>query len=333
MTIENNDSVNELITKHLAGETSADEQKQLASWLSENLENRRYFDNYKKAFDLAEQHFSNTDAENLPINVDKEWDYFTEAAALKTRVQNLPSPRMWLRVAAAVLLIVAAGSVLYYSSSESVMIYQTAGIKQAISLPDGSHVTLNRNTTLSYEPGFGDENRTVSLKGEAFFDVQPDITKPFIVLTGTAKVQVLGTSFNVNAYDSLSNVEVVVQTGIVSLETNRGEKKVKVAAGAKGIYNKINERVTSDANKDANFQSWNTQRLVFNENDLQSVIETLKRTYHVEIKVRTHIPATCVVTVTFENQSLESVLRVLENTLNLKYTRNGNQIEITDAGC
>ena len=73
--------------------------------------------------------------------------------------------------------------------------------------------------------------------------------------------------------------------------------------------------------------------MVFLENDLRTVIGTLEKTYHVDITISADVPASCLVTVTFDKQSLESVLKVLESTLNLKYTINGNKIEITEAGC
>jgi transmembrane sensor len=228
---------------------------------------------------------------------------------------------------------IATAGILYYYTLQKTVTYQTAENKETVSLPDGSQVTLNRNSLLSYDPDFGDNNRTVKLKGEAFFDVEPDATKPFIILTEKATIQVVGTSFNVNAYDSLSEVEVIVQTGIVSVETKKGDQKIQLSAGQKAIYSETNEKLVSTINEDVNFLSWNTQHLVFVESDLRTVIETLKKTYHAEIVITTDIPATCIVTVTFDKQSLESVLRVLGTTLNLKYTINGNRIEITEAGC
>jgi ferric-dicitrate binding protein FerR (iron transport regulator) len=128
-------------------------------------------------------------------------------------------------------------------------------------------------------------------------------------------------------------VEVVVTTGVVSLETKQGNGKVKLTAGQKGTYSKMTDKVVSTVNQDINFLSWNTERLVFVENDLRSVLETLKKTYNANINIRADIPVTCIVTVTFDHQSLESVLKVLESTLNLRYIINGNTVEITEAGC
>lgn len=332
MINDDDDSVNELITNHLAGETSADEERELLAWINRNELNKRHYHDLKKAFQLAEQHFTASSSEDLPIDLDKEWDQFTQNIGA-TKERQLSVSRVWLRIAATVLLLMATGAILYYFASPETVVYQTAANKETVTLPDGSQVILNHYTSLSYDPDFGDKHRAVNLDGEAFFDVQPDAAKPFIVLTENATVQVLGTSFNVNAYDSLEEVEVVVETGIVSLQSNQSDAKVELMAGQRGIYSKTNERIASAENDDVNFLSWSTQRMVFVDSDLRSVIETLEKTYHAEITISTEIPASCIVTVTFDQQTLESVLKVLESTLNLKYTINGNIVEITEAGC
>lgn len=333
MIKDNDDSVNELITKHLAGETSADEERELFAWINRNELNKRHYQDLKNAFRLAEQHFAASPSEDLPINVDKEWDHFKESIGTSGKARQLSTSRVWLRIAATVLLLMATGGILYYFTTPETMVYQTAANKQTVILPDGSQVTLNRHTSFSYDPGFAEVNRTVTLKGEGFFKVQPDANKPFIVLTENATVQVLGTSFNVNAYDSLEEVQVIVETGVVSLRSNQTDQKVELVAGQKGIYSRKDEKVASTTNDDVNFLSWNTQHMVFVDSDLRSVIETLERTYHAEITIRTEIPPSCIVTVTFDQQTLESVLKVLESTLNLKYTISGNKVDITEAGC
>jgi transmembrane sensor len=333
MTKWDHDSINELITKYLAGETSVHEQKELSAWINSSPENQRHYNDLKKTFDLTESHFTVRSPEHLNINLDREWDRFTETTGIRTTTRHLSPAQLFLRIAATILLIMATGGILYYFTSPGTTAYQTAGNKKTITLPDGSKVTLNRYTFLSHSNDFSDKDRTVNLDGEAFFDVPPDANRPFIILAEKTKIQVLGTSFNVNAYDSLQSVEVIVQTGIVSLQPKTGDQKLQLVAGQIGVYSKSNGQLASEPNKDVNFLSWNTQRLVFVENDLRSVIETLERTYHADIRISTDIPASCIVTVTFDKQTLESVLKVLENTLNLKYTIVGNTVEITEAGC
>lgn len=332
MAQRENDTVNELIARHLAGETTPEEQQRLRSWISENPENSRHYQELSKVFKLAEEHFSVL-RPSADIDVEHEWDHFKETVGLESNSRQLLGSHVWLKIAASLLLLLVAGGIVFYYTAYRDVVYETFANIETISLPDGSSVTLNRHTVLSYARDFNDQDRVVSLDGEAFFEVQADPDKEFIINADRTRVQVLGTSFNVNAYDSMHSVEVVVQTGKVAFQEADGPEKVELAAGEKGIYSKTNGRLTSVPNDDVNFLSWNTRRLVFVERDLRSVIEALEKTYHADINIRASIAASCVVTVTFENQTLESVLKVLENTLNLKYTIRGNNVEIVEAGC
>lgn len=333
MAEKGNDIVNELIARHLAGETTPEEQQKLTSWINEDPENGRHYDQLRKAFELAEKHFSSPVRATLDIDVGREWDHFRETVGLGTKTHRLSSSHLWLKIAASLLLVLVASGILFYYTAYRDVVYQTTAKTETISLPDGSIVTLNRNSSLSYARDFNDESRVVELDGEAFFQVESNPDKAFVINTDRTRIQVLGTSFNVNAYDTMQSVEVIVQTGRVSFREKDGTQKVELIAGEKGIYSKENGGLASVPNEDLNFLSWNTRRLVFVERDLRSVIEALEKTYNVNISMTANIPASCLVTVTFENQTLESVLKVLENTLNLKYTISGNNVEIVEAGC
>jgi ferric-dicitrate binding protein FerR (iron transport regulator) len=337
---DKNDSVKELLTRHLAGETSVDEAEQVHAWLDQKPENEQYYNDLRKVFDLSQQHYARQSHQDLDINIDAEWNQFVnQISKPEGKSVTMPAPERqsastWYRVAAAAIILIVSGFALnYFLNRETDIQYQTADSTQEVVLPDGSHVTLNRYSRLALTSSFGKEKRTLTLTGEGFFDVAHDKSKPFIINTKSTRVEVVGTSFNVRAYDSLEKVEVTVQTGIVKFAVPQLNQEVKLVAGEKGIYAKENSKVESKVNDDANFISWNTQKIVFNENSLQSVIETLSKTYHVNIVLSADVPASCVVTVTFDHQSLDAVLHVLESTLNLKYIVNGNRIEITSAGC
>lgn len=327
----------ELIIRHLTGEASAEEEKQLQLWRAQLPENGKYYDDLKKVFELSTNHLTQTKHE-MDVNVNQEWEKFVSTIEKKEApVRILVSEnqtRPWLRIAATLLLIVASGFVInYFVFRNTDVKFQTSDITQSVILPDGSTIILNKHSELSYASSFGETNRVVTLKGEAFFEIERDTQKPFVINIGNAEVEVLGTSFNVQGYNDRKEIEVTVQTGLVKFSVPEVNKEVKLEAGQKGIYSKASKGLKSDANPDINFLAWNTRKLVFTENDLQTVIETLNRTYQVNITLPTNIPASCVVTVTFDHQSLESVLNVLKTTLNLEYRMNGNQVEILSAGC
>jgi ferric-dicitrate binding protein FerR (iron transport regulator) len=100
-----------------------------------------------------------------------------------------------------------------------------------------------------------------------------------------------------------------------------------------GTYSKVDRALTRTANPDVNYKSWSTRHIEFTSTPLHEVIRVLNKTYGSQISITGPVPDSCFVTVTFDQQSLEAVLRVLEKTLNLSYRVEGDRIEITSAGC
>lgn len=339
MNIDQN-HIDDLISRSLAGESSAEEENQLATWIAQRDENKLHYQKTNRAFDLSGNYFTTKISKEPNLNIDQEWNHFLKHIDLKQtgNIRSMSSERnpiqLWLRIAATVLLVVASGFVInYFISKGNDIHFQTADNTLDITLPDGSNVALNRNSELSYSSEFGEHDRTVKLKGEAFFNVERDPQKPFVIEVNEALVEVLGTSFNVQGYDARQAVEVVVETGIVKLSIPELKNGIVLNVGERGVFEKKNKALSSATNDNLNFLSWKTRKLVFVENDLRSVVEALNDIYNANIILLTKVPETCVVTVTFDQQSLDAILNVLKTTLNLTYTIKGNQIEITHAGC
>jgi transmembrane sensor len=332
--------IDNLITRCLTGEATTDEQEQLSAWIALQVENRKYYQKIKQAFDLSGQYYANKGSKVPDLDIGQEWDHFLNQIEKKetTNILSITPKRnsypMWARMAAAVLVVVASGFVInYFLSRNDSIHFETANNTLEVTLPDGSHVALNHNSQLSFVPEYGTKTRTVKLIGEGFFDVERNPQKPFIIEVNGAVVEVLGTSFNVQGYNTRTELEVVVETGTVKFSVPDIQKDVTLAAGDRGVYQKENKDLSSRVNKDINFLSWKTRKLVFEENDLRSVVETLNHVYQTNISIATQVSDTCVVTVTFDQQSLEAILNVLKTTLNLTYTIKDGQIEITHAGC
>jgi transmembrane sensor len=328
----------ELITKHLSGEASAEEISQVNAWIALHPENKLYYQRMKKVFELGSSHYQKADSSDLNIDVNQEWDNFVNTVSKKeAKVRSITpvgSTGNWIRIAAAIVLLIASGLVInYFVLKNKDIQFQTTANILTVSLPDGSKAVLNKNSSLAYSPSFGETTRDVKLKGEAFFEVERNPQKPFIISVNNTEIEVLGTSFNVRDDKEISVVEVTVATGVVKFTDSEKQQEVTLRAGEKGVYSAATQKINSSVNDDINFLSWNTKKFIFEETDLRSVVKALNRAYRSNIIVATEIAPTCVVTVSFDGQSLESVLNVLQSTLNLTYKINGNRIEIVSAGC
>jgi len=327
------------IAKHLTGEATPQEETQLQEWIDENPENKKLFVDFKQVMELGKKHYDTNSSISLNIDINSEWNHFLKNVehnqglkVIKLNKGSAISRNNWLKIAASVVLIASVGLLInYFSTRSSLIQYQTAQNTQEIVLPDGSVVTLNKNTSLSYAESFGEADRSLNLIGEAFFEVTKNKTSPFIISTKKTQIQVLGTSFNVRDFGQSDDAEVTVATGLVKFAKNNSNEAITLKAGDKGIL-RLN-RLVSKVITDVNYLSWKTGKIVFEEQSLKSVIETLNRVYQVNIFSKFELPETCQITVTFEQQTIEAVLNVLKTTLDLNYLINGDQIEFTSIGC
>lgn len=328
--------IDDLISRYLVGEARPEEQEQLNAWIASSVKNDLYYQKLKRAFDLSGTYYSRK-ASEAAIDVDQEWNHFVNQIENKesTPVRSIVPERniSWIRIAATLLLLIASGFIInYFLFTSRDIQFETADNTLEITLPDGSQVTLNRYSELAYNPDYGKQERRVRIKGEGFFDVERNPQKTFVIEINKATVEVLGTSFNVRGYET-ENLEVVVKTGTVKLSAPEKNRNIILKAGERGVYEKDTKNLTQVTNTDLNFLAWKTRKIIFEESDLRSVVESINRIYGSDIRIAAQVSESCVVTVTFEQQSLESILNVLKDTLNLTYSSKNGVIEITHAGC
>lgn len=330
-----------LIAKYLSGEATAVEEQQLLTWTAQHKANEAYFQEVKQVYTLSKMHGVPHKHQHLDIDVDLEWQRFkarvaTDAAQKQKESFSIKYPlsNQWLKIAAALLLVLVSGFVANYLLTRTGdTVYQTAENMRTITLPDGSVVALNRNSKLTYAEGFGKINRQVTLEGEGFFEVVPDATKPFEVRVDKTLVSVLGTSFGVQSYAYRPSLEVTVVTGKVQVATMGANQQVLLRAGERAVYVRNSHELKKEINEDPNFLSWKTKKLTFDAATLQEVVSAIGFTYGVEITISASVTDSCKVTVSFDNQSLDAVLNVLKSTLDLTYRKTANRIEIVEAGC
>jgi transmembrane sensor len=233
-----------------------------------------------------------------------------------------------LKIAAMALILLGMGLALVYlhnSGSLSKKIIYSTGVDQknlVVELPDGSRIFLNRNTRISYRSDFGKHGRNIRLSGEAFFEIAPDVSRPFIIDAGIAEVKVVGTSFNVRTDNDEPGVEVFVKTGKVMLTGASGSQSLILDPGFIG---KINSTTSGKSlNNDPNYLAWQTGFLEYNGQKLDIVFGDLKKVYNMDIIADDISILENRWTSRVDKQPQDTIIRLICLSFNLGYSKEGN---------
>ena len=204
------------------------------------------------------------------------------------------------------------------------------GGQYQVRLPDGSKVWLNAASSLRFPLAFEEGAREVELTGEAFFEIVPRASSPFEVKMGESRVKVLGTSFNVNAYDDERYVRTTLLEGSVQVLNGKetkvlqpGEQAVTAAGGAKAAVWKIKLEAVEMEQATA----WKDGFFYFERADIQTIMRQLSRWYNAEIRYEGKVTERFVARIS-RNQPLSEVLRKFEQTGLVHFDINKNIITV-----
>ena len=312
--------------------------KELASILSEEKEEKSDLTGRFVAGDVGEMMKTwkelKTMSDNKEINVNKAWDKLYARISENGLVPQGKAATItvlrssFLRVAATVLVIIGLGiTAAYFFAPDALSRKITVATNSdqrniQVGLPDGSRIFLNRNSELVYRSGFGTRNRNVMLKGEAFFEISHDASKPFIIDAGKARIKVVGTSFNVITSNSQSAVEVFVKTGRVILSSDSDSRSLDLDPGYVGTMD--NQTAAKRINTNPNYLSWNTGLLVYNGQTLDVVFRDLKKVYNMNIVADDPGILENTWTSPIDNQPRETIIRLICASFNLSYSKDGD---------
>ena len=336
------DDVNKLneIARYLAGEMSTVEQKALEQWIHATESNQKFYEDHIKLWELAEEYNKKMPFE---INAKRSWDEFDAKLEKDTGIKKsdgggkrISLIRQLLRVAAVFLVTLGTGYMVLQNQKDPVvpMLVNQSKVneKKEITLPDGSKIWLNGQTTLRYTADFNP--RMVSLEGEAFFEVVHQDGKPFEILSDSTKTIVLGTSFNVRAYPEESFVEVNVREGKVAFQENTNKDKALIlTAGDAGTFNKKENVLSKSTPKISNATSWKTGELNFNNTLIAEVLPTLERYFGKTIKVNNPKILNCHITGKYQKPTLNQLLNVLAFSLDIEIKTEQNYFILSGTGC
>lgn len=239
----------------------------------------------------------------------------------------------FIRIAAVVVLGVGLWSIRNVLLEPELQMFATAENVENVGLSDGSIVSMNENTTMIVPEQFTGKTREIELEGEAFFDIEPDKNKPFIIKAEDAYIKVLGTSFNVKAFDASPEVEVYVEEGVVLLyavdENTNDTASVILNVGETGLYDKETREVKKVGETDIEVLYWLNKTLIFEETELWRVFEILEITYEVSITLQDSTVNNCKLNATFKNERIDYILEVIAITFGLEVEKDEIQAKKT----
>ena len=312
-----------LFKKYYHSVLRPDEFSEVSDYLSDKMKESIIYGLMKPFWDKEMNETDVTPCAN-PVLFEKIreaiWKNRHQAAQKKIKMYN------WAMSAVAVLVVaLLLSNIFFYKKSDSNQLtsqLQTIttpyGAKTNITLPDGSSVWLNSGSTLSYPLKFG-KSRSVTLVGEAFFEVEKD-KKPFIVSAKEGDVVVKGTAFNVKAYADDNKYEATLVEGVIAFNTKNAKNGVTLKPGEQVA--KTSKGFTIKQVETKYFTSWKEGKLLFKKEPFPSFMKKLERWYNVKIQYSDSELDKLWYTGTIEMETISEVMEMISKSAPVTYSFN-----------
>ncbi|WP_025144064.1 FecR family protein [Pedobacter jeongneungensis] len=307
-----------LIVRYLNNPQDESLHAEITSYRAESPENELHFKEVERIWQLS----SKSSRLDLLKVKDAEKNFKFSLKAVSSRSSSLTK---WLSGVAAGIFIAGAGLIFFNTKTRAELVTVKTGVGQTdtISLVDGSKIILAENSVIKYPSKFLEKTRDVSLdKGRAFFLISKDPKHAFRVNMGESRVSVLGTSFNL--IFSKSKIDLDVKTGRVLFLPYKDAVSSILSAGQGLSYNISQKQFVARLSQ--NSDSWITKELIFVDTPLEEVCKQLSACYGVEITFDPGKRINKKFNATFKNEDLKDILKVLQETYDIKIRKEGTQL-------
>jgi len=267
------------IIRFLVNEASEDDLKEVLAWKKNNQDE----------FEKIKLIYENTPFEQKEFNVELKKQFVLEKIhaeyGLHAREEKRPL-NYWLKIAAVFAGLLAIGIALsFYNNSLNYKYANLSQTVQEISLPDGSFVTLDRNSTLTYKNNWLNQfTREVTLSGRAYFQIEKNLSHSFQVRTTESQIEVLGTKFTVS--DNFSKTQVILNEGKIRVTSNIVDKSfILTNPGEQLII--LNGGVVKQGLINKNlYLSWLQKKLNFSNCQVSEALNFLADSYNLNIVMK-----------------------------------------------
>jgi len=332
----------DLIIDYLEGNCKETEIQQIREWLGSNVENKKAFESFRKVWETPKSPLPKPDVEKALAKVLARTGISEDVPkSVPAKIRQLDSPRKeyplrqtvftnrLLKIAAVILFMITASYLVFKIQkplSENVVSVEY-GQQKTISLEDGTIVTLDAGSIFRFPDSFSSHQRIVQLSGEAYFNVMTDQKRSFILHANHAVITVLGTEFNVRAWNQ--SVGVAVVNGKVALRLENDAQQNTEVTISKDQMSFIAENGIPIEPQFVDIQehlSWLNREKVFKNSPLSEVLDQLERWYNVELYLSDTELTSNRISISIENKPITEILDLLAIVNNCRYERENNKI-------
>jgi ferric-dicitrate binding protein FerR (iron transport regulator) len=323
----------DLIAAYLSGDANEEQKAALHTWIEASKNNAALLAKYRRIWEETQITYTTS---NTRERYEQMRHQIKATSTRPARQRAYLFSYSSLGYAAAIVFVMAVFAFLIFQHQKSsvaikdapslVLRESPAGQKSKFLLDDGSIVWLNSESTISYDSDFGLQHRKLTLKGEALFDVKKDSLRPFIVHTAQMTTEVLGTSFNINAYPDEPVVKVALLTGRIEVAVGKQGDIHKLTPGEQLTFGPAQGTLERDSFDATATTGWTDGVLFFKNASFLEVKNKLQRWYGVEIEHTGAIPQYWRFTGQFKNEYLANVMETMAHTEKFRFQLEGKKL-------
>ncbi len=320
-----------IITKYLSKSATDEEIEELLSWVEASEDNKKVFTDIQNTWNLASMISPDTDEQRNQNKLYALINKLDHQEKVKSKIHQLHRKQIWIeirRYAAIIVITIGISGLITYSlwhkSIAPAGLHQLrvpCGQQAELTLDDGTKIWLNAKSTLTYPGTFNGKNRTVTLDGEAYFEVTHVADKLFVVKTSYLDVKVLGTSFNVTSYSNDRDLKLTLVKGVVSLsKPNDNKEMTRLKPGELAICQKSTLDISIDTVDTDLYTSWRHGQFKFKELSFEEISKRLSRNYNIQFVFLNKNLKNIRYNGSFYNyESLDQILQILKTNSHFLY--------------
>lgn len=311
--------INDILARYFSGNATPEDISLVEDWKKENAEE---FDILSKAWDETTDVLDSNDTFKT-FDHKAAWEKIDSELIEEKKETPVIKMSFYKKLAAACAILLVGLSGFWFLKGGNQFETVTNEDHQArlIELPDGSNVWLAANTTLEYHRDF-ENNRSLNLDGEAFFDVARDEAHPFVISTEYGDIEVLGTAFDVKVEENAT----VVSVDHGKVELRNEDDAVQLTAG-ESATSSSDKTISEVKDVNENYDSWKTGVFIFDQTPLSEAVNILNGFYEMQIELET-INSGDVINGTIEDMELEEVINVITRTCDVEAEYGENTVRL-----